>query len=65
MDKGEKKRRRRRRRRTREETKEEGRRKEDQRYGTCMNFYGLVWISKVWYGNYGFILILVCSNSKV
>ena len=63
MDKGEEKRRRRRRRR--EEKKEDGRRKEDQRYETCMDFYGLVWISMVWYGNYGFVLILVCSNSRV
>ena len=45
MDKREEKSRRGRRRK--EEKKEEGKRKEDQRYGTCMDFYGLVW--KLWF----------------
>ena len=58
MDKREEKSRRGRRRK--EEKKEEGKRKEDQRFGTCMDFYGLVWKP-----NYGFVLILVCSISKV
>ena len=37
--------------------REEGRKKETRRTK--------VWISMVWYGSYGFVLILVCSISRV